>query len=104
MMNLFESIGDASQKELFETLLENKKVKIERITTIGQTTPEGQWYDQEEDEFVLVLEGSARVDYEDESTRLEKGDYLYIPAHKKHRVSWSDPDRVTLWLAIFIKP
>lgn len=102
-MNLFDNLV-SSEKEIFQTLIENEKVKIERIITSGQTTPEGSWYDQDQDEFVLVLQGNATVTYDnEESYRLKAGDYLYIPAGQRHRVSWSDPDVVTLWLALFIK-
>lgn len=88
--------------EICEDLFKNKHIRIERILSQGQSSPESGWYDQDENEWVLVLKGSGTVVFEDGSqVKLKTGDYLNIPAHKKHRVSWTDPDRVTVWLAIF---
>jgi len=87
---------------VFETLLDKEHVKIERIISKGQTSPESGWYDQAQHEWVLLLEGAATITFEDgKETNLSKGDHLNIPAHVKHKVSWTDPDVETIWLAVF---
>lgn len=76
---------------------------IERIISKGHSTPEGEWYDQDQDEWVLLLQGKAVLSFEDNSTiNLASGDYLYIPAHERHRVEWTDPNGDCIWLAIHI--
>ena len=99
--NLLEHIPETSQEEIFQTLIQNEKVKIERIISYGQTTPKDYWYDQDEDEFVMVVEGEAQIKYEDGTLyKLVKGDTLYIKSHQKHQVTYtSNP---TIWLALFL--
>jgi cupin 2 domain-containing protein len=76
-------------------------VKIERIVSRGHATPEGEWYDQERHEFVLLVQGAARLAWADGSeTALAPGDWLHIPARQKHRVTWTDPDQDSIWLAV----
>ncbi|MFC1580176.1 cupin domain-containing protein [Thermodesulfobacteriota bacterium] len=89
-------------EEVSETLCATECVRIERIVSRGHSSPEGFWYDQERNEFVLVLQGSAGLKIEGQSdiVVLNKGDYLNIGAHVKHRVEWTDPDCETIWLAI----
>lgn len=98
--NLLQNIP-TSDDEIFETILQNKSVKIERIISSGQTTPENFWYDQEEDEFVLVVQGEAKIAFEDREIVLKVGDYVNIPAHTKHKVTYTSKDEETIWLAIF---
>ena len=99
--NIFENIPDNLDQELFETLAEKGDLKIERITSKGHTSPESGWYDQAHDEWVMVLKGSGTLSFENgESVTLNGGDYLQIPAHHKHKVTWTDPDIQTIWLAI----
>ena len=72
---------------------------IERIISTGQTTPLGEWYDQETDEWVILLQGKAELSYEDgERIGLQAGDYLVIPAHVKHRVEYTSQE-TSLYLA-----
>jgi cupin 2 domain-containing protein len=99
---LFENIPAELPEERFETLVAADCVKIERIISQGQASPEGFWYDQEENEFVLVLQGSAglRMEGEDAPIVLNPGDYVDIPAHVRHRVEWTDPSGATIWLAV----
>ncbi|MDD5157408.1 cupin domain-containing protein [Sulfurimonas sp.] len=100
-LNIFELIPATLQDELFEELASKGGVKIERIVSFGHTTPESQWYDQNSDEWVILLKGEAVISFQDESDiRLMAGDYLNILAHKKHRVSWTKPDTQTIWLAV----
>ena len=105
MGNLLEKLPDASSAEIFETLIENSHVKIERIVSGGQATAPGQWCDQDWDEWVLLLMGNAGVLFEGDEAPvvLEPGGYLSIPAHRKHRVEWTAMGEKTIWLAINIK-
>ncbi len=83
-------------------LLSQSNVRIERIISQGHSTPDGEWYDQSENEWVIVLQGSSVLEYENhEQVTLHKGDYLYIPAHFKHRVISTTKHQQTIWLAIF---
>jgi cupin 2 domain-containing protein len=103
--NLFENVPDKCPTEIFETLFEGKDFKAERIISEGQACPPGEWYDQDWDEWVVLLQGSAAVLFEEDRdpVTLKPGDYLSIPAHKKHRVEWTDPQQKTIWLAIHAK-
>lgn len=99
--NIFDDLPENLSQEVFETLLSTDKVRIERITSSGQTTPEGEWYDQSENEWVMVLRGAARLQVADGTEHtLNPGDTLYLPAHLRHRVTWTDPEERTVWLAI----
>ncbi|ELV8554635.1 cupin domain-containing protein [Vibrio fluvialis] len=101
-MNLFETIPAELTNEQFTDLLRHRRVRIERILSKGHTSPESGWYDQDEHEWVLVLQGCGTVEFDNgESTTLNVGDYLNIPAHTRHKVSYTSPDQVTLWLAVF---
>lgn len=90
--------------EVFEELAERDGVRIERIVSTGHVTPEGEWYDQERDEWVLVAEGEARlrIDGETEDRALGAGDWIVLPAHCRHRVSWTRTDPPTIWLAVHL--
>ncbi|MDJ0600831.1 MAG: cupin domain-containing protein [Crocosphaera sp.] len=101
MDNIFRLPELLNNKEIFETIINNKNFKIERIISTGQTTPEGTWYNQEEDEWVILLQGEATLLYSDNSSiALKAGDYLLIKAHEKHRVIFTSIDPPCIWLAI----
>src|SRR2546421_2898586 len=88
--------------ELVETLLKAQHVRIERIVSRGHASPAGFWYDQEQDEFVVVLKGAARLRFEgEEPIDLAPGDCINIWAHRRHRVEWTAPEEPTIWLAAF---
>ncbi len=103
MKSLFQGIPDELPEELFETICASDDVVIERIVSRGHASPKGFWYDQEKNEFVLVVKGSAglKIENKDEVVVLTEGDYYHILAHVRHRVEWTDPDRDTVWLAVF---
>lgn len=102
--NLWQELPDARAAEQFTELLNHHTVRIERIVSQGQSSPEGFWYDQEEHEWVLLLQGSARLELEGgKSIPLEAGDTLTLPAHTRHRLAWTDPDKTTIWLAVFYR-
>ncbi len=100
--NLFSNIPEFFSEEIFETLIENKNFKLERILSSGQSTPPGKWFDQESDEWVVLLKGKAGLRFETEEKIIEltEGDHILIPAHKKHRVEWTDNKQKTIWLAL----
>jgi len=101
--NVFDAIPASLPKEISQGLLAAEGVCIERIVSAGQASPEGFWYDQEEHEWVLLLKGSAGLEIQgEESVReLAVGDYLFLPAHQRHRVVWTDACEETIWLAVF---
>ena len=101
---MFGHIPPCLPTEVFETLAHKGAVRIERILSHGQATPEGEWYDQDQDEWVLLLAGSAGLLFEGEPEprRLTAGDYLMIPARRRHRVAWTSTDETTIWLAVHI--
>jgi cupin 2 domain-containing protein len=100
--HILSDIPPALSDEVFETIVESDSVRIERIISFGQATQEGEWYNQDRDEWVLVLAGSAGLFFEgaQEPQHLNTGDYTLIPAGCRHRVAWTDPDVRTVWLAV----
>lgn len=101
MNNIFQLPESLLDQELFEPLIETDQLLIERIISTGQTTPEGEWYDQMRDEWVLLLQGEAQLMYEDGRTiDLKAGDYLLIPARQRHRVSYTSSNPACIWLTI----
>jgi cupin 2 domain-containing protein len=101
MPNICELSQEAYQLEKFEQIVSGKNIQIERIIPTGQTTPSGQWYDQELDEWVILLQGEAELSYADDTRiRLKAGDYLLIPAHKKHFVEYTSMETPCIWLAV----
>ena len=100
--NIFSQFPSDLSVEVFEKIAGNDKVTIERIISTGQVTPDGQWYDQIQNEWVMVLKGAAKLEFEyGEIVELAVGDHLDIPAHCKHRVIWTSDTSETLWLAVF---
>ena len=101
MKNLLQNIPSDLSKEIFKTLVRSRDAHIERIVSRGHTSPAEGWYDQEKSEFVVVLKGAAKLEFE--GGRIEDmgpGDWLEIPAHLKHRVAWTDETQETVWLAV----
>jgi cupin 2 domain-containing protein len=103
MPNVFSDLPDDLSKEFIETLAEGKNIRIERIVSHGQFSPDGFWYDQEQAEWIIVLRGEAKllIVGAKEPVHLQVGDYLLIPARQRHRVEWTSPDEPTIWLAAF---
>ena len=101
MTNLFDDLPRHTDVELFSELFSGKSVRIERIVSTGQFTPVDKPYDQEQDEWVLLVAGSAGLWIEGEGERdLRPGDYVLIPPHSLHRVTWTAKDEPTVWLAV----
>lgn len=99
-INLFADLPARLPDELVTTLLEATNVRIERIVSHCHASPDGFWYDQPQNEWVLVLTGAAKLRFEDETLEMRAGDFVNIPAHRKHRVEWTTPDEPTVWLAV----
>jgi cupin 2 domain-containing protein len=101
--NVFDYLPQHLPDELVQTLLSTKDLRIERIISQGHASPAGFWYDQDQHEWVMVLKGAARLlfDGTDKPIEMQAGDFVNIPAHKKHRVEWTTPDEPTVWLAIY---
>jgi cupin 2 domain-containing protein len=101
--SIFVGIPTRLPEELCQTLFTSPSIRIERIVSKGHCSAENFWYDQDQDEWVMLIQGQARLAYADGSfMTLTAGDYLLIPAHCKHRVEWTTPAMETIWLAIFI--
>lgn len=100
--SLLADIPENLPQEMLQTICSGNNVNIERIISRGHSSPPGFWYDQEKNEFVLVLQGKAGLSLEEEKEVLVlvPGDYLNIPARVKHRVEWTDPRQDTVWLAV----
>jgi len=100
-MNLFELPKDLPREEIAEPLILDKGILIERIISTGQVSPPGFWYDQDRDEWVVLLQGQARLGWEDgRSKELRAGDWVFIPAHERHRVEWTSQETACIWLAV----
>ncbi len=112
---LFAKLPTAIASEVFESLVTSPTVQIERIISWGHTSPATGWYDQAWQEWVMVLQGEAVVEWVEaeaqigdagdtaiavQSQRLQPGDYLLLPAHCRHRVAWTTPEQPTIWLAV----
>jgi cupin 2 domain-containing protein len=89
----------AKDAEYFEEILHAKNVRFQRIISCGQTS---NWYDQEEDEWVLLLDGEAQIEFEnDHQIKMKEGDFIFLPAHQKHKVIQTSTDPPCVWLAVF---
>ena len=104
--NLLASNPPPVGTEQIEVLLQKGQLKLERIHSCAASTPEGQWYDQAQGEWVCLLQGSAKLRFEDEPQprQLHAGDWLWIAPHRRHRVEATDGGRGCLWLALFLPP
>ncbi len=101
--NLFAEIPPALPDELVQTLVAAPGVRIERIESHGHASPPDFWYDQDEAEWVVVVQGATRLRFEDGEIEMRPGDFVNIPAHRRHRVEWTIPYEPTVWLAVFYR-
>jgi cupin 2 domain-containing protein len=104
--NLFAHKPVKPLEEWIEPLLQAGAFRLERIVSNGSRTTDGAWYDQANAEWVVLLKGKARIRFEDldEIIELSPGDFIEIPAHRRHRVEWTTPDETTIWLAAHYSP
>ncbi len=102
--NIYNDTPEQIPDELFKTLFSKGKIKIEKIISKGHISKVDDWYDQAQDEWIILLKGQAQLQYKKESNLifLNTGDYLLIPAHTKHRIHWTPIETETIWLAIHI--
>jgi cupin 2 domain-containing protein len=98
--NLFADLPLNLAEEVFEKLLSADNVRLERIVSHGHASPPDFWYDQEQHEWILIVQGEARLRIGSDTVEMRTGDYVNIPAHTRHRVDWTTPDSPTIWLAI----
>ena len=100
--NLFALPADRpAAEEQLDLLAQGNGLRIERIVSRGHTTAKGRWYDQEQAEWVVLLQGEASLEWDDGSrTALAAGDWLLIPAHKRHRVTSTTAEPPCIWLAV----
>ena len=99
--NLLTGVPTSIPNEIFETIISKQNIKIERIISKGHESEPNFWYDQDQSEWILILKGEARLQFEDKSICLTPGDYLNIAPHQKHRVDCTTPEEETIWLAVF---
>ncbi len=100
--NLFQKIPQKLFEELFDTIIETDTLKLERIVSSGQATPVDEWYNQDHDEWVMVVQGRAVLLFAEPERRIKMGpgDHILIPAFVRHRVDWTSDEEDTVWLAL----
>jgi len=102
MINIFDLEGWNRQMELFTPLFEQPAFRFERILTAGQTSPASGWYDQDENEMVILLQGNATIEFDDDvKSELKAGDMLIIEKFRKHKVSYTSSEPPCIWLVAF---
>jgi cupin 2 domain-containing protein len=103
--SIFFNIPKSIPTELHHPILETDTFRLVRIVSKGHATPVGSWLYEVDDEWIYLVQGRSKLIFEDDNkeTEMSPGDYLFIPAFKRHRVEWTDPDKVTIWLAVYLK-
>ena len=99
--NIFDKVIIDKNEEIFFQIFKNESIRVERIVSNGQKSPEDFWYEQIENEYILLLSGNAILEFEDFEVELKKGDCLNIEAMQKHRVKFTSLDEPTIWFAVF---
>jgi len=102
VINLFAGFALSLPAELVDVLVQAGRCRLERIVSTGHATSPNEWYDQDTNEWVALLRGSAGLRFEDNDAVvvMRPGDHLVIPAHRLHRVEWTDATEPTIWLAL----
>ncbi|WP_210459084.1 cupin domain-containing protein [Vibrio crassostreae] len=104
MPNIYADIPSSLPNEMFNALISNENIRIERILSHGHSSPEEGWYNQDENEWVMVLEGQGVIEFDDgRVVTLSKGDYINIAAREKHKVIGTVENVVTIWSAVFYR-
>ncbi len=100
--NILADIPPQLPKELFTSLLHNDTLHIERIVSRGHANAKNEWYDQDQDEWLILIQGAAILEFagQSELKKLQAGDYVLIPAHCRHRVEWTEPSTDSIWLTV----
>ena len=97
-MNIFDVKNIDKNKEIVEILKENENVKIEKIISTGQTT---DWMKQEQEEFVMLIQGQAIIEYKNKKQELRAGDTIIIKKNEKHRVAYTSENPCCIWICVF---
>lgn len=101
LKNIFADIEHVGEEEVFNVLGKSANCRIEGIAVAGYSSPKGFWYDQENDEFIMLLQGEATLEFEDRMVDMKAGDYLIIHKNCRHRIEKSSLDPVCVWLCVF---
>ena len=99
--NIFDNIAEVGEEEQFDWLMKGKHYRIDRIISSGHSYPHGFWYDQEDDEWIFLVQGEATLEIEGELRDMKAGDYLFLPKNCKHRVEKTSVEPVCIWLCFF---
>lgn len=99
--NIYEKVQIDKTEETFFEIFKNDKIKVEKIVSNGQSSPLNFWYEQKENEYILLLEGFAILEFGDFEVELKKGDCLNINSMQKHRVKFTSQEEPTIWFAVF---
>lgn len=102
MKNIFENIGQAGEEELFDVIQKGTNYRIERIVSAGHSSPEGFFYDQENDEWIMLVQGEATLEMEGKYVEMKAGDYMFVPKNCKHRIEKTSIAPTCIWLCIFV--
>jgi cupin 2 domain-containing protein len=102
--NLFRIPAPGAEGERFDTLFEHEGTTIERIVSTGQASAPDFWYDSPRAEWVVLLSGAASLEFAGEAHLhvMQPGDYVFIEAHRKHRVAWTHDTEPSVWLAVHV--
>lgn len=100
--NIFKDLPSATMEEVFETIVDKKGVRIERITSLGQATPKGEWLKDKKNEWVILIKGKAKLTFRDTKkvVTMNPGDHLFIASGVSHRVDWTSPKEKSVWVAV----
>ena len=86
MKNIFDGITAVGEEEQFDLLMKGTHYRIDRIVSSGHSSPQGFWYDQEDDEWILLVQGKATLEVEGKFIEMKAGDYMFLPKNCKHRI------------------
>lgn len=101
LKNIFSNISEVGDEEQFSLLGKSPNCRIERIVSAGYSSPKEFWYDQENDEFIILIQGEATLEFEDGMVDMKAGDYLIIPKGRRHRIEKSSFEPACIWLCVF---
>lgn len=102
MTNIFENTEEAGEEGLFDLLQKGDHYRIERVVSVGHSSPEGLYYDQENDQWIMLVQGTATLELEGKLVDLKAGDYLFLPKNSKHRIEKTSIEPACIWLCVFI--
>jgi cupin 2 domain-containing protein len=104
--NLFSGAAKRDGEEQIDMLVAGQRLNVERIVSMGHTSPPGFWYDDSRAEWVVLLSGAAVLEFEEDATlhEMRPGDHVLIAPHCRHRVAWTDEAGPSVWLAIYYEP